>query len=244
MKLNGKTVLITGGAKRVGKQIALTLAQSGADVAITYKTSAREAAQAVAELGKLGVRSIAYQTDVSHERDVKRTVADVLKDFGRIDVLVNNAANFIKVPFERLSEKDFDEAIGTNLKGPYLFSVAAGKIMLAQKSGKIINIADWAGIRPYRDYLPYCVSKGGVITMTKALAKSLAPHVQVNAIMPGPVLFPENFGELEREKIIKATPLKRMGSPQDIAESVRFFIEGSDFITGAILAVDGGRLIA
>lgn len=244
MKLKGKVVLITGGAKRVGRQIALTLAASGAHVAITYRTSEQESRQTVSEIRKLGVRAAAYRAEASLEQDVQQVMRGILKDFKRIDILVNNAANFLKVPFEKLTGKDFDNAVNTNLKGPYLFSVAVGKMMLKQKSGKIVNIADWAGIRPYKEYLPYCVSKGGVITLTKALAKSLAPYVQVNAIMPGPVLFPEDFGEDEREKVIQATPLKRIGSPSDIAESVRFFIEGSDFITGAILAVDGGRLIA
>ncbi len=244
MTLNDKVTLITGGAKRAGKQIALTLAKSGSHIVITYRKSKGEAKRAIEEIKGYGVESLALFAEASSSSDAHNVIAAVLKKFGRLDILVNNAANFFRVPFKRLTERDFDVAINTNLKGPYLYSVAAGKVMLKQKAGKIINIADWAGLRPYKNYLPYCVSKGGVITLTKALAKSLAPHVQVNAILPGPILLPEKLSAREKRKIIEETPLKRIGSPQDIAEAVRFLIEGSDFITGACLPVDGGRLIA
>jgi len=227
----------------VGKVIALTLAKRGANIAITYKTSKKEADATVSQIRKMGREAIAIYADLVSCVDAQNVIDEVLARFKRLDVLVNNAANFLKVPFEQLTEKDFDESIDINLKGPYLFSVAAGKVMLKRKTGKIINIADWAGIRPYKNYLPYCVSKGGVITLTKALAKSLAPHIQVNAILPGPVLLPEDFSQAARKKIIEETPLKRIGSPKDVAEAIQFLVE-SDFITGAILPVDGGRLIA
>ncbi len=244
MKLKGKVVIVTGGARRVGREIALSLAKGGANIAITYRTSKKEAEKVAAKIKKMGVGALAIYADSSSAEDVDHAVDQVLKHFKRLDVLVNNAANFLRVPFDQLTEKDFDESINVNLKGPYLFSVAAGKVMLKRCSGKIINIADWAGIRPYPNYLPYCISKGGVITLTKALARSLAPHVQVNAVLPGPILLPENTSHSERKKIIAATPLKRLGTPQDLAAAIRFLIEGSDFITGAILPVDGGRLIA
>ncbi len=227
----------------MGKVIALTLAKRGANIAITYKTSKKEADATVSQIRKMGREAIAIYADLVSCVDAQNVIDEVLARFKRLDVLVNNAANFLKVPFEQLTEKDFDESIDINLKGPYLFSVAAGKVMLKRKTGKIINIADWAGIRPYKNYLPYCVSKGGVITLTKALAKSLAPHIQVNAILPGPVLLPEDFSQAARKKIIEETPLKRIGSPKDVAEAIQFLVE-SDFITGAILPVDGGRLIA
>lgn len=244
MRLKNRVVLVTGGAKRVGKEIALTLAGKEARVAITYRESSKEAKRTISQLRGKGVRAEAFCVDTSLEDDVQKTIDNVVKEFGRIDVLVNNAANFLRVPFEKLTGDDFDAAVNVNLRGPYLFSIGVGRLMLKRKSGKIVNIADWAGVRPYNDYLPYCVSKGGVITLTKALAKELAPHVQVNAIMPGPVLLPPDFSSTDRETIIKGTLLKRMGSPRDIAETVRFLVEGSDFITGAIIPVDGGRLIA
>ena len=244
MKLKNKVALVTGGAKRVGREIALTLAEAGANIVITYRSSAQEANRTVSEIKKRGVRAQALQVEVSSGAEVDRAVRAVVDQFGRIDILINNAANFLRVPFDELSERDFEASINPNLKGSYLFSIAAGKIMSKQKSGKIINIADWAGLRPYKNYLPYCVSKGGLITLTQALAKSLAPHVQVNAILPGPVLLPDDMSARERKKIIDETPLKRLGSPKDIAAAVRFLIEGSDFITGALLPVDGGRLIA
>ena len=244
MKLKGKVVLVTGGAKRIGETIALTLAKAGAHLAITYRTSRKEADHTISELKKHGSKALAIYVDLSSAEDAKRAIDEVVNCYGRLDVLVNNAANFIRKPFRELTEADFNESIDVNLKGPYLFSIAAGKVMLKQKRGKIVNLADWAGLRPYPNYLPYCVSKGGVITLTKALAVSLAPYVQVNAVLPGPVLLPEDFSKSARQKIIKETPLRRIGSPEDVAEAVRFLIEGSDFITGALLPVDGGRLIA
>ncbi len=244
MKIKGKVVLITGGVKRIGKEIALHLAKAGANIAITYRTSEKEADKTVSEIKRLGVKAAAFYADVSREPDVQLAVQEVLEMFKRIDVLVNNASNFLRIPFEFLTGKDFDDSINANLKGPYLFSIAVGKVMLKQRSGKIINLADWAGERPYKNYLPYCVSKGGVVTLTKALAKSLAPHVQVNAVSPGAILLPEGFSAKEKKKIIEETPLKKIGSPKDIAQAVQFLIEGSDFITGAVLPVDGGRLVA
>ncbi len=244
MKLKESVIVITGGAKRIGKHVALYLAEHGAHIVITYQTSEREAKQTVSTIQRIGVKAEAFYANTSSQADIQAVVHNTLKRFKRIDVLVNNAANFFRVPFEKLAEKDFDDAIDVNLKGPYLFSVAVGKVMLKQKKGKIINMADWAGLRPYKNYIPYCISKGGVITLTKALAKSLAPHVQVNAILPGAVLLPDDFSKKERAAVIQETPLKRIGSPQDIAEAIRFLIEGSDFITGALLPVDGGRLIA
>ncbi len=243
MELRGKVALVTGGAIRVGKVIALTLAERGAHVAITYNRSAGEADKTAAEIRRKGVRAAAVQTDISRSADVERMVATLLSEFGQIDVLVNNAAVFFRTPFATLTEKDWDTTIDTNLKGTFLCARAVGAQMLTQGRGKIINTADWAGIRPYNDYLPYCVSKAGVIALTQALAKALAPDVQVNCVAPGPVLLPEDFSEEEREKVIRATPLKRIGSPQDIANTILFLVEGTDFVTGATYLVDGGRLI-
>jgi NAD(P)-dependent dehydrogenase (short-subunit alcohol dehydrogenase family) len=171
-------------------------------------------------------------------------VQKTLRTFGSIEILVNNAAIFYKTPFQKIKETDWDRHMDINLKGTFLCSHKVGLEMLKKEQGKIINIADWAGLRPYRGYIPYCVSKAGVICLTQALAKTLAPHVQVNCIAPGPMLLPEDMSENEIKEIIQGTPLKRIGSPEDIAKTVLFLIEGSDFITGATYHVDGGRYIA
>jgi NAD(P)-dependent dehydrogenase (short-subunit alcohol dehydrogenase family) len=244
MELKGRVALVTGAARRVGRTIALALARRGANVAITYQTSRTEANQLTKEITGRGTKALAVRVEVSRAGDVAAAVEQVVETFGRLDVLVNNAAIFPRTPWAELDETAWDRAIDVNLKGSFLFAKAAGDRMKAQKSGKIINIADWAGERPYRNYLPYCVSKAGVIALTKALALELAPEVQVNAVAPGPVLLPERMTEAQKAKVIAGTPLKRIGSPEDIASAVIFLLEGSDFITGAVLPVDGGRLIA
>ncbi len=243
MDLTNRVALVTGGAKRVGRSIALALAKRGAHVAFTYRTSRRDAELLVRELTALGGKSLAVKADAGRAAEVKAAVRNVVKTFGRIDILVNNAAIYPRTPWASLDEAAWDEALTTNLKGPFLFAKAAGDRMLAQGAGKIINIADWAGERPYKHYLPYCVSKAGVIALTKALALELAPTVQVNAVAPGPVLLPEGSSAAFRKAVVAATPLRRIGSPEDVASAVVFLLEGSDFITGVLLPVDGGRLI-
>lgn len=244
MQASGKIALVTGAARRVGKAIALALAQRGAHVAISYNRSADEARQAVQEIEARGVRGLAVRGDIRRSGEVNAMVAQVIEHFGRIDILVNNASNYYKTPFQDLTEEQWDDLVDTNLKGTFLVAKRVGDEMLKAGSGKIINLADWAGFRPYKDYIPYCVAKAGVIALTKALAKTLAPNIQVNAVAPGPVLLPEEFDDRVREAVVRATPLQRIGSPDDIAQTVVFLIEGSDFITGATIVVDGGRLIA
>lgn len=244
MELTNRVALVTGGARRVGRTIALALARRGAHVAVTYRTSQREAEQLLREIHNLGRAALAVKADARRPADAKAVVKAVVKRFGRIDVLVNNAAIYPRTPWATLGEAVWNETLMTNLTSPFLFAKAAGDRMIKQGGGKIVNIADWAGERPYQHYLPYCVSKAGVIAMTKALALELAPSVQVNAVAPGPVLLPEGSLPAFRRAVIKATPLRRIGSPEDIANAVVFLLEGSDFITGALLPVDGGRLIA
>jgi pteridine reductase len=240
----GKIALVTGAARRVGKAIALALADRGAHVVITYHTSGVEALATLQEIEARGVQGMALQGNITCSDDVDVIVREVIKRFDRIDILVNNASNYYKTPFETLNEAQWDDLVGTNLKGTFLVSKRVGDEMLKAGLGKIINLADWAGFRPYKDYIPYCVAKAGVIALTKALAKTLAPHIQVNAVAPGPVMLPEGFSDNLRQAVVRATPLKRLGTPEDIARTVVFLVEGSDFITGAIIPVDGGRLIA
>jgi pteridine reductase len=245
VNLAGKIALVTGAARRIGREIALGLARRGAHVVVHYNSSVAEARSAVAQIKRLGVDAVAVRANQASSRQVCAAVARALKHFGRIDVLVNSAAVYEKTPWNTLSERDWDYHIDANLKGPFLFALEVGRHMKRRGGpGKIINFADWAGIRPYANYLPYCVSKAGVICLTKSLANALGPAVQVNAVAPGPVLLPEDCTEADKRAIITATVVKRLGSPQDVVNAVIFLIEGSDFITGHTLVVDGGRLIA
>ena len=244
MTLQDRVVLITGGARRIGRAIAMALAQRSAHIVCSYRHSSKEAAATVKTLEQYGIQAMAVQADVTQARDIQRLMDRIHRRYGRLDVLVNNAADFDRTPFETLSEREWDRAIDTNLKGPFLCALYASRLMRRQQEGKIINLADWAGVRPYRDYLPYCVSKAGVIGLTKALAKELAPTIQVNAIAPGPILPPNTMSRQARARVAARPLLKRWGTPQDIANAVVFLIEGTDFMTGSVLFIDGGQLIA
>lgn len=243
MKLKGKTVLVTGAGRRVGRSIALALAERGARVAVHYNRSKKEAQTVVKEIEKGGGSAHSVQGDLAKPRDCERIVQETVKFFGRLDVLVNNAAVFFKTPLLEVTERGWDATLDSNLKGSFFCAQAAAKAM-QREGGKIINFADWSGFRPYVDYLPYCISKAGVIAMTKGLAKTLAPKIEVNAIAPGPILLPEDLDPVEKEEVSRNTPLKKVGSPQDIVNAILFLIEGTDFMTGATIVVDGGRLIA
>ena len=244
MTLNGRVALVTGGAKRVGQTVALALARRHAHVALSYRTSAREALRTVKAMQQLGVDALAIRADLSRSADVQRLIDKVRRRFGQLDILVNSAATFDRTPYDTLTERDWDRAIDTNLKGPFLCALYASRLMRQHGGGKIINVADWAGVRPYQDYLPYCVSKAGVIGLTKALAKELAPTIQVNAIAPGPILPPAAMSTSTRARIARRVPLRCWGSPHDIANTALFLIEGTDFMTGSVVFVDGGSLIA
>ncbi|HEY5599267.1 MAG TPA: SDR family oxidoreductase [Candidatus Manganitrophaceae bacterium] len=243
MEIKGKSVLITGAARRLGKAIALALAGRGAQVVIHYNRSKKEAEKVVEEIEKKGGAARLASGDISKAKECEKIVRDAVKAFGRLDVLVNNAAVFFKTPLFQVTEKEWNEILDANLKGSFFCAQAAAKEM-RKNGGKIINIADWSAVRPYEDYLPYCASKAGVIALTKGLARSLAPKVTVNAIAPGPILLPDDFDEAEKEAIIRQTPLKRIGAPDDVVNAVLFLLEGTDFMTGTTIMIDGGRLIA
>lgn len=245
MILKGHAVLVTGAAKRVGRVIALELAKRGARVAVHYRESAAEAERTAAGIRALGTEAITVRADLTREDEVAAMVGGVVARLGSLDGLVNNAAVFFRTPFATVTADDWDRTLDPNLKGVFLCCVHAGRRMQEQASGGVIvNIADWAGLRPYAGYLPYCVSKAGVIALTQGLARALAPKVRVNAVAPGPVLVPSDLPEAEAREIMEKTPLKRHGSPEDVAAAVAFLMEGSDYMTGVILPVDGGRLIA
>ena len=244
MELRGRWGLVTGAARRVGRTIARELATRGMHVVVHYRSSQAEAEEAVGELQGLGVQAIALRADMARAADVRALAEAAEARTGGIAVLVNNASNYFRVRFDDLTEEVWDASLDTNLKGPFLLSWHLGRAMRARGLGHIVNIADWAGERPYVNYLPYTVSKAGLVCLTKALAKELAPTVAVNAVAPGPVLPPEDMSDTEKDAIVRATPLRRLGRPEDVARCVRFLVEEADFSTGALFHVDGGRLIA
>ncbi len=245
MNLAGKVALITGG-RRVGADLALRLADRGADVAMTYRTSRQAIEATVAEVARRGVRGLAVPADLSHADQAERAVSEVAEAFGRLDVLVNMASVFKRTPLASLTAADFDAMIAANLAAPYHAAIAASRRMLAQAGedgikGKIVNVGDWATNRPYKDHLPYLVAKGGLATFTKALAVELAPHVTVNMVQPAMVDPPPELSDEERAEIIEATPLRRCGTPGDVNRLILYLLEGTDFATGGLYPVDGGR---
>jgi NAD(P)-dependent dehydrogenase (short-subunit alcohol dehydrogenase family) len=243
MTLQEKVALVTGSAKRIGRAVANALADRGVHQAVHYRTSKTEAEDAVELFRVLGVEAESFQADLSQVKEVEALASEVLKRFGRLDILVNNASVFFPSPLGEVTDLQWDTLINTNLKGPFFLAQKVGLAMKAAVGGTIINIGDWAAERPYAGYLPYCISKAGVVAMTKGLAKALAPEVRVNCINPGPVMLPEDLSEAEKEEVMRKTPLQRTGSPADIANAVVFLCEGTDFMTGAVITVDGGRAV-
>jgi pteridine reductase len=244
MELKDKVALITGGAKRVGRSIAQAFASEGAKVIIHYKTSERDAKATADEILKNGGKASYVQADLSLAVENEKFVNSALKIFGTIDILVNSASIYYPVPLNMCNEEEFDKFISINLKSPYILSTLIGIKMKERGSGKIINIIDSAVTTPYANYLPYMISKGGLVTLTKALAVELAPEVQVNGVSPGPVLKPENMERQVYENASENTLLKRTGNPKDVAYAVCFLAKSADFVTGQIIVVDGGRELA
>jgi len=242
MELIGKTALVTGAAKRVGRSIALALAKKGVNIVLHYRGSEAEAKTVASEITALGVACNLVAADLAKATDIQRMLSDIKKKSLSVDFLINSASIYFKTPVETADEKQWDELMTVNLKAPYLLSVTLGREMAKAKGGKIINIADWSGFRPYKDFIAYCASKGGLITLTKSLARDFAPKVYANAVAPGPVLAPSDMDDKEKEAIAKTTALGRWGKPEDVANAVIFLLE-SDFVNGIVLVVDGGRSI-
>ncbi|MGC3983018.1 MAG: pteridine reductase [Steroidobacteraceae bacterium] len=242
--LNGHVALITGGAKRLGNAIAHALHGAGAQVVIHYRSSQSGAAALVAELNAARAQSaIALQSDLLDVSTLPQLIAQTIEHFGRLDVLVNNASSFYPTPIGAITESQWDDLIGSNLKAPLFLAQAAAPHLRATQ-GLIINMVDIHAQRPLPEHPVYSIAKAGLVTLTKSLARELAPEVRVNAIAPGPVLWPEHpmSAELQQE-IIDKTALKRRGSPEDIARAALFFAQDAPYVTGQILAVDGGRSI-
>ncbi len=244
MRLRGKVALVTGGAKRVGRAIALGLASRSCHVAITYRSSGSEASATVRAIQQRGVRAMAVRVDQRHGAEVRKAVQAVYARFHRLDILINSASSFYPTPWQKVTDSQWDDLLAANLTGPWYFAQSAARIMKRKGAGKIVNIADVSVFSPWIDYLPYCAAKGGLVTLTQGLAKALAPAIQVNAVAPGPILLPPGIERREKARAIERTLLKRIGAPEDIVQAVLFFLEGSDFVTGVVLPVDGGRLLA
>ncbi len=243
MRLAGKVALVTGGAKRVGRAISLGLAEVGAKVAIHYYHSEDGAQETLAAVKAVGGEGFLIRGDFSQVDTIRSTVKKCAEHYGGVDVLINNAAVYSKTPLAETTEDAWDALFTVNLKAPFFCSQAAAKIMKARGSGKIVNIADVAGIVPWPEFIPYSASKAGLLSLTKGLAVALAPEIQVNAVASGTVLMAEAASTAYHKEISEATLLKRIGEPADIVNTVLFLLTGSDYITGAVIPVDGGKLL-
>ena len=237
--LQGKTVLVTGGARRLGRASALALAGAGADVAITFRDSLRDAQRTVIDVSGLGVRALALACDVTDEKSVKTAVKEAVRELGGIDILVNNAANYETATFEKLTLAQWDAMFASNTRGPFLVSREALKFLRLRR-GKIINMVSLGGLRPWADHAHYCSSKAALHMLTKVLAKALAPEIAVNCVAPGMIDLGEKAAANFMRRMAKQTPMQRNGTSDDIAAAVLFFARAPHFITGQILAVDGG----
>ena len=239
--LAGKVALVTGAAKRIGRSVALRLASEGADVVVNYRGSKAQADEVVAQIVAMGRRAVAFHADVAKRADVTALFAAVEKEFGRLDILVNNVGMFFSAKFEDQTEEQWDRILNTNLKSQFLCSQAAAPMLRRSGRGRIINFASLGGLLAWPAYTHYCVSKAGVIMLTRCLARALAPEITVNAIAPGTISFPGDAPELA-EDFIRRAPLQRTGTAKDIEDAVMFLAE-SAFVTGQVIVVDGGRTL-
>lgn len=239
-----RVALVTGAARRIGAEIASQLHDAGFNLILHYNHSAAEAEALRQQLNRVRADSAAtVQANLCDPADLERLAAQAVGQWQRLDVLVNNASTFYPTPVGKITEEDWNNLLGTNLKAPLFLSQALAPV-LRETRGCIINLADIHAERPLSGHPVYCSAKAGNVMLTKSLAKELAPEVRVNGIAPGAILWPENDGELSGEdkaKILHKIALKRIGSPRDIARSIRFLVTDAPYVTGQILAVDGGR---
>lgn len=237
--LRGKTVLITGAGRRLGRASALALAQAGADVAITFLNSAREAQQTVMDMISLGVRAVSLRCDVTDEKSVKATVNETVRELGGLDILINNAANYETVEFEKITLKQWDAIFASNTRGPFLVSREALKC-LRERGGRIINMGSLGGLQAWATHAHYCSSKAALHMLTRVMAKALAPEIAVNCVAPGMIDLGEKAAAGFMKRMAKETPMRRNGRAEEVAAAVLFFATAPHFITGQILAVAGG----
>ena len=243
MQISGSIALVTGSARRIGRAIALRLASQGARLAIHYRSSDQEAIGTLNSAKELGADVELFRADLLDRKQRSALIDGIQTRFGGLDILVNNASAFGPATLEQTTPEMWDEQMDTNSKAPFFVAQTAGALMQKSGKGKIVNIADPAGELIWPQYMPYSISKAALLAVTRGLAKSLAPEVQVNAVAPGPVQFPENYTEEQKHLAVERTLLKRPGSADDVVRAVIFLIE-NDYITGEVLHVDGGRHIA
>ena len=241
MDPKGRVALVTGGARRVGRALALALADGGARIAIHHHESPADAASLIDQLSARGIDAVAFQYDLRKADAPDRLVADVVDHFGTLDILVNSAAVMVRSPLEDITFDQWDDTFALNLRAPFFCARAAERAM-GERGGVIVNLADLAGIEAWPAYAAHGISKAGVIHMTRVLARILAPRVRVNAIAPGAVLLPESWSADDAAHLERTTPLHRLGSPNDVAQAMLYLIE-ADYVTGDLIVVDGGRHI-
>ncbi|HVP52060.1 MAG TPA: SDR family oxidoreductase [Terriglobales bacterium] len=237
--MKGKAVLVTGGARRIGRAIALSMAAAGADVAFTYLSSAADARQTLADLKARGVRALAMRCDVRDQKSVAAALRQLKAKFGGLDVLINNAGAYDTIDFERITTRQWDDMFATNTRGPFLMSRLAAPLLRARK-GRIINIASLGGLRPWASHAHYCASKAALVMLTQVTAKALAPDVSVNCVSPGMISTGGSQPSAFLQHVAQKTPMKRAGTSAEVAAAVMFFATGPHFITGQVLGVDGG----
>lgn len=239
MKLKDKVALVTGGARRIGRAIALELALAGADIAFTYRHAEAEALEAEQAILRLGVRAAGVRADLRRADAVRAALASLLTVFGRLDIVVNNIGRYEAAVFEQISDASWDEMLATNLTAPFLVSREAVPHLRRSGGGRIINLTSVGAIRAFPTHIHYSASKAGLSHLTRAMARALAPEIQVNGLAPGLIVFEPELTPWER-KMRDRTPLQRPGRPDDVAQAVRFLATCNPFLTGQILVVDGG----
>lgn len=241
MELKGKVALVTGGARRVGAAIVRALAAKGANVGVHYGSSAAEATKVVEELRKSGAKAEAFGADLRKVDEAKGLADRVARHFGALDIVINSAAIMLEGAVESVTPEQWEETFSLNLRAPF-FVTQGALAHLRKGKGKVVNIADLAGLEPWPRYVAHCTSKAGVVMLTKSLARALAPDITVNAVAPGAVLLPDDWDDAARKHFADTTPLKRLGSAEDVAGAVIYLLE-ADYVTGEVLVVDGGRLL-
>ena len=238
--LDGAVALVTGGAVRIGRELALSLAARGASVALHYGNSAEAAAMAVAAIHDMGGYAAAFQADLGHLSQTSELVERVAKHLGRVDILVNSAAIFASAEFIDTSESNWDAQFAVNLKAPFFLAQAFACHVGKDRTGQIVNIADWRAVRPDPSCLAYSLTKAGIVAMTKGLALALAPNIRVNAIAPGAILPPPGKDETYLKQLWGHIPLQRQGSPDEVSAALLYLVT-AQFVTGQVLFVDGGE---
>ena len=242
MDLRGRVALVTGAGRRLGRAMAAALADRGMTLAIHHHASSAGANELRQEIVAAGGRAVCFEADLTDAHAARALPAQVVAEFGRLDVLVNSAAVMHRLSFEETTPEQWDAVQDLNLRAVFFCTQGAAPALRAAR-GKVVNLADLAGLEAWPGFAAHSVSKAGVVMLTKVSALSLAPDVTVNAIAPGAVLVPDEYDAEERERLARATPLRRLGNPSDVVSALLYLLEGGDFVTGEVLVVDGGRLI-